>query len=323
MQIILQNADRGVFQEIKGVIPKFYINLRVFTLRVKCNVLIKKIKVMTKKIFLFLCLSIMTSALFAQNGTITVSSNNNQKFWLFIDDVLQNEYSTNIIKLQGLQLIHYKIRVEMDNPSYNCVGETVQILGNPKNNNYVVSLERGNYYSFKKTQTIYTPYFIQNIILADYNYYSSYNQFLYPGFNPNANYGQGNQFRGSAYKGYQHNNQGYGNPSGHGNPPSPSLPNPHQLGCMNPNDFSKAISVIQQEKFESSKISVAKQMTSNNPLCVSQIIQICRLFSFEDNKLDFAKFAYRSCVDRNNYYQVNEVFTYSSSKDELRKYIGN
>ena len=91
---------------------------------------------------------------------------------------------------------------------------------------------------------------------------------------------------------------------------------------MNPNDFSRAISVIQKESFEDSKLNTAKQMTSNNRLCVSQIIQICGLFSFENTKLDYAKYAYRFCVDQNNYYQVNEVFTYSSSKDELRKYIG-
>jgi hypothetical protein len=293
--------------------------------------------IMTKKIFLFLCLSIMTSAVFAQYGTITVSSNNNQKFWLFIDDVLQNEYSTNIIRLQGLQLINYKVRVEMDNPSYNCVGETVLIYGNPNFNNFVVSLEKGNYYSFKKTQTLYQPFFIQNVILPDYNFYTAYNQFLYPGFNPNVNYGHGNQFRGSAYKVYQHNNQGYGNPPGHGNPPGYGDPHGHgnppghgdqpsyppQSVCMNSNDFSRAITVIQQESFESSKLGTAKQVASNNKLCVSQIIQICRLFSFEDNKLDFAKFAYRFCVDPNNYYQLNEVFTYSSSKDELRKFIGN
>jgi hypothetical protein len=61
--------------------------------------------------------------MFAQYGNITVSSNTNQKFWLFVDDVLQNEYSTTLIRIQGLQYSYYKIRVEMDNLSNNCVGQ--------------------------------------------------------------------------------------------------------------------------------------------------------------------------------------------------------
>jgi len=294
-----------------------------------------------KKILLFLCLGVITSTSFAQHGnphgnphgtpygSLTVSSNNNQKFWLFIDDVLQNEYSTHLIRIVGLQFNYYKVRVEMDNPSYNTVGQTVLIDRMQNSNNYVVSLERGNVYSFKKTQFAYEPYFIQSLILPDYNYYSAYNQFLYPGFNPNANYGQG--YKGSQYKKYQYNNPGPGNPPppppppGHGNPPPPPPhpTHPNQTGCMNPNDFNSAIAVIQRETFEDSKLGIAKQITSNNRLCVAQIMQICRLFSYENTKLDYAKYAYSYCFDRNNYFQLNDVFTYSSSKDELRKFIGN
>jgi hypothetical protein len=309
---------------------------------------------MMKKVFLFLCLSVITSSAFAQYATphgnqfgiLTISSNNNQNFWLFVDDILQNEYSTNIIRLQGLQLTYYKIRVEIDNSSYNCVGKTVLISNIPNNNNYVITKERENCYSFKKTQANYKPYFIQNIILPNYNYFSAYDQYLYPGFNPNTNYGQGNQFKGNIYRKYLYPSQGYnqglGNPQGHGtqpghgnypgygnypppgqgNPPPPQPSPTHNTACMHPTDFSRALSTIQQESFENSKLNVAKQMTSNNRLCVSQIMQICGLFSFENTKLDYAKYAYLFCVDKNNYYQVNEIFSFSSSKDELRKYVG-
>ena len=297
-----------------------------------------------KKIFLFLILCLFASSVFAQHGTFTVTSNNNQKFWLFIDDVLQNEYSTNIIRIQGLQFNYYKIRIEMDNnPYYNCLGETVLISNMTNNNNYVVAKEKGNFYSFKKTQMPLNPFFIQNLILPNYNYFSDYDQFLFPGFNPNVNYGQ-NQFKGNVYKKYQYNsgynqgygnqgyNQGYGNQGynqGHGNQGynqvhgNSNTGSGMGIGCMPAADFNRAISVIQKESFDESKLNVAKQMTSSNRLCVSQIIQICSIFTFEKTKLDYAKYAYRFCSDQNNYYQINTVFEYSSSKDELRKYIGN
>jgi len=302
---------------------------------------------MIKKTFLFLLLSVFAVTAWAQYGTLTVSSNTYQKFWLFIDDVLQNEYATHSIRIQGLQFIPYRVRVEMDNQVNNCVGQTVLITNMPNNNNYVINVDRANNYIFGKSRTMANPFFIQNVILPNYYYYSAYQQFLFPGFNPNANYGQGGQYKGNPYKGYQQNipggghgqggNSGYGNQGhgnqGHGNPgpgtTGPGNPGPGNPGygtpppnvCMPQMDFNRAISVIQGESFEDSKFGTAKQVTSNNYLCVVQIIQICKLFSFEQTKLDYAKFAYRYCVDPNNYYLLNEVFSYSASKDELRRFI--
>lgn len=290
---------------------------------------------MIKKTFILLLFAFFTTSVFAQYGTLTVSSNTNQKFWLFIDDVLQNEYSTHAIKIQGLQFIPYRVRVEMDNRENNCVGRTLLISNRSNQNNYVVSADRMNNYTFGPAKTVPNPFFIQNIIVPDFSYYNDYQQYLYPGFNPNVSYGQ-NQYKGSKYKGYQYNyqgggygqgnNPGHGNP-GHGNPGhgNPGYDNPgHGQGkCMHDPDFSKALSVIRGESFDDSKLSTAKQIASNNYLCVSQIVQICRLLSFEQSKLDFAKYAYRSCVDPKNYFQLNDVFSFAASKDELRKFIGN
>jgi len=293
---------------------------------------------MIKKTFLFLFLSLIASSVFAQFGVMTVSSNTNQKFWLFIDDVLQNEYSTHSIRIQGLYYVQYKVRVEMDNPVNNTIGQTVLISNMPHNNNFVIGVDRMNNYTFGISRANTNPFFIQNVILPDYSYYSAYQQYLYPGFNPNVNYGQGN-YKGNQYKKYQQNpqgsgyghggsqgydnqgygNQGYGNQGhgnqGHGNPP------PSQNQCMSATDLYKEIAVIRGESFENSKLNTAKQVASTNSLCVLQIIQICKLFSYEQSKLDFSKYAYKNCVDQNNYYQLNEVFSFAASKDELRKFI--
>jgi len=292
---------------------------------------------MLKKTFLSLFLVIFSLSVFAQHGVLTVSSNTNQKFWLFIDDVLQNEYATHSIRIQGLQFIPYRVRVEMDNHLNNCIGQTVVISGIQSQNNYVVSVDRMNNYVFGYAKTTANPFFVQSIILPNYSHFSAYQQYLFPGFNPNVSYGQ-SQYKGSKYKRPQHNYQGggagFGGGHGYNNPGyntpghgqgygTPGHGNNPQAWCMAANDFNRAKSVIQNETFEDSKLSTAKQIASNNYLCVSQIVQICRLFTYEQTKLEFAKFSYRSCVDPNNYYQLNEVFTYSSSKDELRRFIGN
>ena len=81
------------------------------------------------------------------------------------------------------------------------------------------------------------------------------------------------------------------------------------------------ISAIDEESFSSSKMQVAKQATRNRLMSSSQVVQIARLFSFESDRLEFAKYAYNFTYDKNNYYLVNSVFSFSSSKNELNQYV--
>ncbi len=90
---------------------------------------------------------------------------------------------------------------------------------------------------------------------------------------------------------------------------------------LSPADFSAALSMIQNESFESNKLSTAKTIISSNFLTTDQIIAIINLFSFESSKLDFAKAAYRACLDPQNYFKVSNAFSFSSSKKELNDYI--
>ena len=54
---------------------------------------------------------------------------------------------------------------------------------------------------------------------------------------------------------------------------------------------------------------------------MDQIIQIANLFSFEDNRLEFAKYAYDFCIEPRNYFKVNGIFSFSSNADELSEYV--
>ncbi len=75
--------------------------------------------------------------------------------------------------------------------------------------------------------------------------------------------------------------------------------------------------------FESDKRMIAKQAISSNRVKAEQVYRILMMFSFESTKLKVAKFAYRYCEDKRNYYRVNDAFTFSSSIRELNNYIGN
>jgi len=43
-------------------------------------------------------------------------------------------------------------------------------------------------------------------------------------------------------------------------------------------------------------------------------------FSFEDTKLEFAKYAYERTYDIGNYYKLNDAFSFESSIEELNEY---
>lgn len=95
-------------------------------------------------------------------------------------------------------------------------------------------------------------------------------------------------------------------------------------GCIRQMDtasFAKAKKSISDKGFDDTRLTIAKQVTKANCMTCEQIAEICQVFSFEETKLDYAKFAYDHCFDPNNYYTVNDVFSFESSMEELTKYV--
>lgn len=96
------------------------------------------------------------------------------------------------------------------------------------------------------------------------------------------------------------------------------------IGChwpMSDPDFSGAMQSINSKSFESDKLTIAKQILGSNCMTCNQIKTIMLAFSFEDSRLDFAKYAYGYVYDPGNFYKLNDAFTFSSSIDELNEYI--
>jgi hypothetical protein len=90
---------------------------------------------------------------------------------------------------------------------------------------------------------------------------------------------------------------------------------------MAPASFSKAKDNISSNSFEDSKMTVAKQVTKANCMTAAQIAEVMGLFSFEDSKLQYAKYAYDFCFNQGDYYEVNSAFTFESSIEDLNQYL--
>jgi hypothetical protein len=101
---------------------------------------------------------------------------------------------------------------------------------------------------------------------------------------------------------------------------------PVRQGCqyaMPANDFKSAKETVSKASFEDTKLSTAKTILSSNCFSTDQVIAICNLFSFEQSKLDFAKYAYSKCTDPGSYFKVGNIFSFDASKTELNNYISN
>lgn len=91
--------------------------------------------------------------------------------------------------------------------------------------------------------------------------------------------------------------------------------------AMNKTNFEAAKKTIINQSFEETKLSTAMQIIKNNCMSSDQIKQMMLLFNFEESRLNLAKNAYARCVDKNNYFLVNDAFNFSSSVEELNNHI--
>lgn len=90
---------------------------------------------------------------------------------------------------------------------------------------------------------------------------------------------------------------------------------------MSSGEFASAVNSVEAKDFEDTRKAMAKQIIDANCLYAAQVKQLLGAFSFEDAKLEIAKYAYSKTVDQNKYYQVNDAFDFESSIEDLNKYI--
>ena len=98
------------------------------------------------------------------------------------------------------------------------------------------------------------------------------------------------------------------------------------IGCpwpMSEAEFAGVKGSISSKTFDDSKLTIAKQVIAANCLLSSQVKEIMLLFSFEDTRLEIAKYAYGYTFDLGNYYKVNDAFDFELTIEELNEYINS
>ena len=274
-------------------------------------------------ISILLLLSGMISAQISPVGHLTVFSESGDRFFLILNGEQQNDIAQTNLRIEDLNQPYYNAKIVFADKAISEISknylpitdadgvyqDVTYKVKKDKNNRSKMKL---NFFSMIPVRPEYTP--PANVYVMHYgqpqlNMNSNAN--VNVGVNMNVNINE-SVTEGSSSN--HHQNDNYDNA------------NHHPRGCHNAypmaqSNFNSALATIKKQNFEDAKLKTVQQIVSSNCVDTNQISQLAQLFNFEDNKLDFAKFAYDFCVDPENYFKLNTLFNFSSNSEALSDYV--
>lgn len=165
------------------------------------------------------------------------------------------------------------------------------------------------------------PVYVQPNIQPTYD--NSYNNYPDPRYN---NQNQTPQYN-TPNQAPQYNNNPNQNPNvqNRNNQPYPEVHskgiNSGYQGLMTYKEFDIMKERVKQNTLETGRLETAKMMTRENVLTAIQVAEIARLFTFDNSRLDFAKFAFDYTYDREAYNVVSDALAFQKNKEDLQKFI--
>ncbi|MDR0263349.1 MAG: DUF4476 domain-containing protein [Sphingobacterium sp.] len=291
---------------------------------------------MYRKILVMVLLLVVATAGFAQRyrpvgGALNIYSTD-APFFLYINNVLYNNRASTDLRVANLTSPRYDLRIVFaDRQRRTLNGSGVQLVN--RNGQYMdvvfsVSSRRGN----------------RGIILESMNPIGRYNNDNYREdlpYNNRDGYGneQGNdRYRQSEDRDDLPNNSrdGYNNDryrqSGGSNVYRDGSANQQGYaenedndqsdnGRMNKTNSNRLNDLLNQKENDQDRLAIAAQELKNMRLRVSEIVDLMELFIRDDNKLTFAKYAYPTCVDKQNYQKVGDALSFSSTREKLMDFL--
>ena len=253
-----------------------------------------------------------------ESSTLSVFSENGEQFFLVLNGINQNNVPQSRIRVEGLPEYGNEVQIVFADNRTPAIRKTINIAdpvdGREVNMTLKVVRDREGYarLRFHKCSEI------------DHNYRPEHGEYV-------MNYGNPQQTNTLTETTYTDPNTGQvvtqttttvPNGNGYNGRSNVQAPPPAPM-AMDPQSFRDVKQSISGASFEDTKLSTAKTIAGSNYFSTVQIIEICKLFSFEDTKMAFAKFAYSRTVDQNTYYHVANVFDFDSNKQALNQFISN
>lgn len=225
-------------------------------------------------------------------SALTVFSDNGERFFLMINGVKQNRFADSRIRIEGLPEITNDIQIIFDDNRTPSITKRINFMdpleGRAVNLTLRLTRERNGVprLAFYKLSSL------------ERDYHAERGEYV-------MSFGNDHQ--------PQQVTTNVVTP-----PPPPPAPMP-----MDMQSFNAAKQAIRGSSFDDTRLSTAKTIANSNYFTTDQVMEICKLFSFSDRKLEFAKYAYNRTVDVMNYYKVGAVFTFDSDKQALNDFINS
>ncbi|MBG8554484.1 DUF4476 domain-containing protein [Hymenobacter guriensis] len=77
----------------------------------------------------------------------------------------------------------------------------------------------------------------------------------------------------------------------------------------------------ERQAFDKDKLSIMQDGLARTALRTEDLKRLLRVFSFEDQRVELAKYAYPRLTDSQNFYQVYELFSFRSNVDALQDFV--
>lgn len=97
----------------------------------------------------------------------------------------------------------------------------------------------------------------------------------------------------------------------------------HDKMIMNEAEFHQFLEYFKRQSFDEKKLASFQAQHHSTAFTAYQIARLISEMSFDQDRLVLAKMAYKNCIDPQNYYKVIDAFSFSSAKEELRKFISH
>lgn len=305
---------------------------------------------MKKNIILSIALICCHVLAFAQNANVILFTENGEKFTVILNGLRQNEKPETNVKVSNLPAPQYKLKIIFDDPRLDEQSFNLFLEPNMERSFSIKKNSKGKYTLrfLSEVPSANAPAAPTNQRVVEYNpngiqpNYSNtqtvVQQTTTTTTNPD-NFNMGVNVNGMGVNvqvsdnGMNMNMNTTGTTTTTTTTTTNAVPPPAYLpgytgavGCPMPMlepDFNELKSSIASKSFEETKMTIAKQVLLDHCLLTTQVKQLINLFTFEESKLEFAKYAYDYTYDRGNYFKVNDAFTFESSIEELNNYIAS
>jgi hypothetical protein len=243
-----------------------------------------------KNIFTLLLATVSVSAFAYDGGKLTITVPSSKNIQVYVDGRIYQDNNNNTIVLNNIQPGNHSITIYKNNRNGNGYGN------NGRDNH------RNNKNRYDQRDVLYNS----NIyVRSSYHVDVMINRFgkaLVDERAINSNYNEDEDWydNGNGNGGY--NNGGYNN---------------DYRQSMSDYEFNQVVQKIRSQWI--GKLSTAKDEINSHYFTTNQVRQVLQLFSSESDKLELAKLSYKNVVDRQNFRQLYDLFSYRS-QTELDQY---